>query len=302
MVKNVKSGENMKKSILILLLTSVIAVSGCYGSAVKKTMDATREAIMSGEFDAALNYAKLALDEGCKDENFEKLAAILEKYSEAFDAFEKKDIQTAKQALDSIVDFDGSNMTVSIKSLRENVENLEKYTEVYNSEIDAIAKDFENGYFYISRDDAKDFLSENEKNLNLNQIQRLEDIAFKAQQAIDEKKAEPTPAPTESPIVSDMPLNPDQPDMESPPEENPPVQDPSNSSPKAMLTEQEAINIAMAALGVNKADNPVVSAKLISDYYQISITTFYYMDGETIEDGVGCKVDALTGEVYDQAG
>ena len=264
----------MKKSIFIIAVC-VLMLTSCTSSTAKKAVEETKLAIAKGDFTAALNYAELALNEGYKDDEFSELVKLVESYRDARSALDDTDPDKAEEIINNAGSFEGSGMTAAVDELKKDISKLKEDSSEFEEDIAEIEHDIEKERYYVACDEAKELL---EKNLTKSQRERAEKLQSTAEEKKKQKyssKATAKPTSTNQPTATPL-------------------------SPKAILTEQEAVEAARKEL--KPADNAKVKVTFIQDYYQIVFTSTYNVDGEMIEDEVSCKVDARTGDVYDQAG
>jgi len=263
----------MKKRLLLLVLSSILLLSGCLNDTAKKLMNETRNAITNGDYEAASTYGELALKEGCKDEEFINLMSILKNFMEAREAVDNMDIDKAEDILGKVNDFDGSGMAVSLKYLKEDIEAIRERTEEYEDDITKLEESISKKLFYTSANKAKSLLDED---LTLSQRNKVQALLNEAESGKKEDKASSSSSVPQTTTA------------------------PTSQSPKAMLNTQEAIDVARKAMSAPA--NAKITAQLISNYYQINIETEHNVNGEIRTSESSCKVNALTGEVYDQFG
>ena len=245
----------MKKILVLITAALLITTTGCVSITGMKSMKEAKNAVINGDYSAALNYADLAIKEGCKDKEFLELVENLKKYQEAEAVLKDRDVDAAEELLNKINDFEGSGMATAIKSLKDDIAEIE----------DTLKREL----YYLSSDDAKELLEE--KGLTLKQRQKVKEL-FDAAEAGKANKKKVTSKPTPTPMPR---------------------------AGAAILTEQEAVDIARKAMSQSAADATV---QLIEDYYLINFTNKIDTGSEIITDESCCKVDCKTGEVYDQAG
>ncbi len=259
----------MKKILVLITAALLITTTGCVSITGMKSMKEAKNAVINGDYSAALNYADLAIKEGCKDKEFLELVENLKKYQEAEAVLKDRDVDAAEELLNKINDFEGSGMATAIKSLKDDIEDIKEEAEEFEDDIAEIEDTLKRELYYLSSDDAKELLEE--KGLTLKQRQKVKEL-FDAAEAGKANKKKVTSKPTPTPMPR---------------------------AGAAILTEQEAVDIARKAMSQSAADATV---QLIEDYYLINFTNKIDTGSEIITDESCCKVDCKTGEVYDQAG
>lgn len=270
----------MKKAIICLAMILILAISGCTSSTAKKAMEETRLAVTNGNYQEALTYAKMAVKEGAKDEEFLSLVDILEDYQSAKEAIDSNDPDKAKELLDSINDFKGSGMAAAIKAASESIDNLFKDAAAYEDDINEIEQDIAKERFYIAYDEAEELLKETK--LTVKQRERVQDCLKQAEDGKTTKKAASSNAKA--------PANPASSSATS---------SSTQGGGKAMATKEEAVEIAREFLGISKTAKYTYDVELVQDYYYVHFEVDY---GGDESDEIGCKVDALGFYAYDPAG
>lgn len=257
------------KKVLLILCAVVLAFTGCSGSAAKKLMNETRLAITEGDYIAAQNYGELAIKEGCKDEEFLNIVYVLNHYGKAKTQFEEGNIEEAKKTLENIGDTDGTGMTQAVDSLKKEIEKIETETNKFDSLIENMETALDEGRYTAVLEIAGG-VSENE-GLAESQKNHIKELVNKANEKMNASSGQ---------------------NSESGPSGHP--------QGKAMLTEQEAIEVAKKYMEISPSSR--VSVTLNGYKYNINVETDYTYNGETNTDEKGCVIDALTGEVEGLAG
>lgn len=271
----------MKRAIICLAMILILAVSGCTSSTAKKAMEETRLAVTDGNYQEALTYAKMAVKEGAKDEEFLSLVDILEDYQSAEEAIDNNNPDKAKELLDSINDFKGSGMAAAIKAASESVDNLFKDAAAYEDDINEIEQDIAKERYYLAYDEAEELLKETK--LTVKQRERVQDYLKQAEDGKATKKAASSNAKaTAKPASSSSTSSSAQ-----------------SSGRKAMATKDEAVEIAREFLGIDKNAKYTYDVEVVQDYYYVHFEVDY---GGDEPDEIGCKVDALGFYAYDPAG
>lgn len=261
----------MKKLFLLIALTLLIFTTGCKSIESTTEVWETKRAIKKGSYATALIHAKEAIKNGCDDEEFLVLKEILEDYKMAKAALDRNEPGVAKLHLEDVDDFEDSGMTEAIDELMTLIEEA-----IFNDKISEIEVNIDKGYISSAEWHVNDLLQEDW--LTETQKQKVRDI----QKRIE--KGKPTPKPTPKPTAAST----------SAPTSLPP------SGGKAILSKQEATEIARKALDVPSNADVVVST--YDTYYIVSFSYTSSYGGATYEEEVGCKVDFNTGRVYDEMG
>ena len=255
---------NMKKIIITVAACSLILTS-CTSSVAKKAAEETKLAIADGDYTSALSHAELAIKEGYDKDEFLNLKNLVKCYIDERSALDAMDPDKSEEIIQSAGSYEGSGMSAIVDELKKSISKIKEDAKEYEDDIEDIEQSIEKEYYYSVSSDAEDLLKED---LTKSQRERVEKLYDTAEQKKKEPKATATPQPA--------------------------------TSPKAILTEDEAIEIARADL--HASSDADVSIELKGDYYQVIFTSRYVIDGQIEYDGVACKVDAKTGRVYDQAG
>ena len=265
----------MKKILVLITAALLITTTGCMSITARKSMKESKNAVINGDYTAALNYADLAIKEGCKDKEFLALIDNVKKYQQAEDLISQRDVDKAEELLDDVEDIEGSGMAMALKSLKESIEDIKEEAKEFEDDIAEIEKDIQSGYYYISSDAAEELLAETL--LTLKQRERIQELHDTAE-AGKVKKSKSTPKPTTAPT---------------------PQSYPKGKAYDINFTEQEALNIARKAMSKPNANATV---QFIDTYYLVNFTEQIDIGDEIITDECCCKVDCTTGEVYEQAG
>lgn len=259
------------KKIFIFIAAGVLMLTSCTSSVAKRAAEEAKLSIAEGDYMSALNYVELAVKEGYNDKEFLKLVKLVENYRDARSALDEMDPDKAEQIINAADSFEGSGMTFMIDELKKDIVKLREDSAEYEEDIEEIEHDIEKERYYVASDEAEELLKEE---LTKSQRERVENLKNSAEEKKQQKR-DSKPTATAKPASNQL-------------------------SPKAILTKEEAVEIARKELSA--AADAEVTVELKEDYYQISFKSVYEFDGETIYDEVACKVDARTGMVYDQAG
>ena len=262
----------MKRKFAVIAIICVLLLSGCGNEVVDKAVEETKEAILNGDFEAALNYGEMALKEGCDDDEFILLVDNLENYLDAGEALENDDLDKAKEIFEKIDDFDGSGMGKALGELEKSIDEAVKKNEEYiENRIEEIRGKISKGYYYTASNEAESLL---EKDLSDSHRKIAEDLKRQAEAGkakeknggdkIDYEGVNPT-APT-----------------------------------SGLLSKQQAIDIAKAA--VNPSSDAKITVTRNENVYIVNFETVHFDENGTFTDGVSCMVDVYSGEVVGLAG
>lgn len=274
----------MKKVLILIVAVLLVVLTGCEIDTGTKMMEQTRIAIAEGEYDTAMNYGEIAIKEGCDDEEFLNLMSMLKNYLTAKEAFENSDIDAAENSINKIEDYEGTGMSVSVKSLKKSIEEAKEHVDEYKKDTERIQRMLDQDLYYGASKVAeelleKEWLTEPQRKTVQEYLNKAEEGKKKdsAKTSSSKETKTETTTTTQSSSWAD------------------------NHSPKAVFTQEQAIEIARKATSVS--ENAKITATLINDqYYQISIEDPITSNGETIIDEKSCTVDYKTGEVGNLAG
>lgn len=259
----------MKKRIIIAAVLAV-TLSGCMNSTAKKAMEEAKLSAAAGDYTAALNYGNLSLREGCSDPEFIALVNCLTAYDNAKKALESGDVDTAASELSAASGNDDGTMTAAISELSQSVGERRTEIDEDNKALDSAEESISKEYFATARSKLREIDS---SRLTETQKQRFDELEAQAAEP-EEPETTPTPKPT---------LNPE------------------NRSYKAYISAEDAEKTVRREMSIDEDAEFEIIDK--GEYYQVNVTQYFTdTDGSTIVDGVGCKVDKKTGEIYDQAG
>ncbi len=259
----------MKKRIITAAVLA-LALCGCMNSTAKKAMEEAKLSAAAGDYTAALNYGNLSLREGCNNPEFIALVNCLTAYDNAKKALESGDVDSAASELSAASGNDDGTMTAAISELSQSVEERRAEIDEDNTALDSVEERISKGYLATARSDLREIDS---SRLTETQKQRFDELEAQSAEP-EESKTTPTPRPSSGS---------------------------ENRSYKAYISAEDAEKAVRQEMSIdNDAEFEIIDK---GEYYQVNVTQYFTdTDGSTIVDGVACKVDKKTGEIYDQAG
>lgn len=263
----------MKKIRILIITALLLTTTGCMGISGAKYMRKAKNAVINGEYYAALCYANVALDKGCTDKYFIEMADILQKYD---DASREDDLKQAKYYINKIKEtdiekieyFDDTDMLKDVNKLKSEIQE-----EIIDEEIKKLEEYMQKEFYSLTSSQAKKLLEDEElTDSQKRKIQKISDEAVeKNKKQTYSSKQTSTPTPVH----------------------------PKGKAYDINLTEQDAIAAARQAMS---KPNATATATLNGNYYFVSFTEKINSGGEIITDEACCKVDCTTGRVYDLIG
>lgn len=258
----------MKKLLVItLVLVLTLVASSCGNNLAKQAEKRAIDAIMSCDYETALQYAKIAVAEGSKDEKIIRLCPLLENYIAAEKALETNDVEAAQKALSEINDFPESGMTYYIEKLQNKLNDMLEEENKYEEALKDIESSIQLEVYHYAAECAEELLEEDD--LTPEQRKKAEELLKKANEGKNKTSGG-------SSTTGDLP---------------------ERGSPKAILSEAEAVSLAAEQLVLPNGGEFDVT--LQGDYYHIFFT-FPSAPGETNE--LSCDVNVYTGEIINIAG
>ena len=269
----------MKKIISLFVVGMLILFTGCESRAITELKEKTNTAISGGNYEEAEKYSSNLVREGCKDEAYIQLAKILVDYNDASEALKDGKWEKAEELYSKIGNCDNADMNTALKALGDSIEETKKYFSEITEKIQRVEEAIIDDRVYTAASDAKALLKK--EGLTSEQKEYVQKLLDKAEAG---KKGGSTGGSTSGGTGGSTSGG---------------AGGSSGGGGKAILNSDEAITLARTAM--NKPDAKA-SATLMSDYYLVNFEEKIYTGGEIITDEACCKVDALTGRVYDMAG
>jgi len=114
----------LKKFLSTALIASVLLTAGCGGNeTAEKAVEQSKLSMASGDYTAALNYLKLAMDEGNKDAKVRETAQILENFLKAKEEVANHQTTKALEYLNAIPEsYKNSSIAADIEKLRQEID------------------------------------------------------------------------------------------------------------------------------------------------------------------------------------
>jgi len=114
----------LKKFLSTALIASVLLTAGCGGNeTAEKAVEQSKLSMASGDYTAALNYLKLAMDEGNKDAKVQETAQILENFLKAKEEVANHQTTKALEYLNAIPEsYKNSSIAADIEKLRQEID------------------------------------------------------------------------------------------------------------------------------------------------------------------------------------
>ena len=177
----------MKRVWSTLLIGLLFFMSGCMDNTEKKAMEQSELAMEKGDYTAALNYIKLAQNEGNKNEETVEKAAILENFLRAKEEFAQSRLIQAEEALDAIPDtYNKYKIASDIDDLRRSLDSKMAVSSNVYVQISAVRKWIASGDYASAKLNISELYTKELDKAQRAQVDELKSILNTAQSKINE--------------------------------------------------------------------------------------------------------------------
>ncbi len=178
----------MKKILTIICaILILISVAACTNSTAQKALEQSKLSMASGDYTAALNYLKLAEQEGANDSDTKEMITITENYIKAKDEFDKINMDGASEALNAIPEsYKNYSIAGDVDKLRQDIADKRGVMGDVDSQIAAVKKWIAAGDYDSADANITELYSKNITNYQRKQIDELKQTLDSAKSKIDE--------------------------------------------------------------------------------------------------------------------
>lgn len=124
-----------------LVIAMVLLLAACMSSTAIKAIEQSKLAMANSDYTAALNYLRLAEQEGGDTDEVENLISIIDNYIKAKDEYDKMNMDGAAEALKAIPNtYPRYSISKDIEKLKDDVENKRKNIDDIDAQIEGTRK------------------------------------------------------------------------------------------------------------------------------------------------------------------